>query len=476
MISLQSYLSPLDYQSAKAEKLIRQIQHPPMLQHTFADWLPAVTPNYRWDWPHLRHVREQLDRITRGEIKRLAIFMPPRHGKSEMTTIRYAAYRLECDPAMRVILGAYNQRLAERFSRRSRAIVRQRVGLSRERATAAEWETTAGGGLRAVGVGGGITGQGGNLIIMDDPVKSREEAESQVYRDRVYDWYTDDLYTRLEPGGAIIFIMTRWHGDDLAGRILASDTAADWTTVSLPAEAEENDPLGRLPGAALCPDRYDLPALLDLRKTLGRSYYALYQQRPQPREGSQFKLQWFPLVDVVPANARRIRWWDKAATQDDGNYTAGVLMAEADGIYYIEDVVRGQWSSGERDKIIKQTADLDALKYDTQVTYWGPQDPGAAGKDAAAAFIRLLAGYPVHTEIESGSKEVRAEPLASQAQAGNVRVKRGEWTSAYISEMCDFPTGKYDDQVDGSSGAFNKLAAGAGSGQAGPNPLGDYRG
>jgi predicted phage terminase large subunit-like protein len=166
------------------------------------------------------------------------LFLPPRHGKSELVTVRYPIFRLEQNPELRVIIGAYNQQLAERFSRKGRRVARQRLSLSRERATAGEWETEAGGGIRAVGVGAGVTGLGADLILIDDPVKSREEAESQTYRDRVWDWYRDDLYTRQEPNCAIILVMTRWHEDDLAGRILASEEGPSWRVVRIPALAE----------------------------------------------------------------------------------------------------------------------------------------------------------------------------------------------------------------------------------------------
>lgn len=421
-------------------------------------WLNRVTPTYRWDWPHIVMVREALEAVTRGEIQRLIVTMPPRHGKSELVTVRYPVYRLECDPTQRVIIGAYNQGLALKFSRKARKIARERFALSGERNAAEDWETVKGGGVRAVGVGGGVTGQGGNLVIIDDPVKNREEAESETYRERVWDWFTNDIYTRLEPNAALVLMMTRWNRDDLVGRVLASEQGPSYKVINLPAEAEAGDPLGRAEGEALCSDRYPLTELKKIRSVLGRDYYALYQQRPQPREGGMFKEHWLKLVDEVPKQARRIRWWDKAATQDGGNHTAGVLMAEADGIYYVEDVKRGQWSSGERDRIIRATAETDRGLYG-QVTYWGPQDPGAAGKDAAAAFIRLLAGFDVHTQIETGSKEVRAQPLAAQAEAGNFRVKRADWTAHYVAEMCDFPSGKFDDQVDASSGSFNKLGS-----------------
>ena len=423
----------------------------------FDSWLKEVTPNFNWDWPHIVYIRKHLDKITSGEIKQLIIEIPPRHGKSELSTIRYPVYRLEENQELRIIVGSYNQTLANKFSRRSRKIAKSRFRLSDERVSVEEWETTRGGTFRAIGVGAGITGAGGDLIIVDDPVKNREEAESETYRERVWDWYTNDLFTRREPGCAMVVIMTRWHNDDLVGKILSSDDAKNWTRIRLPAEAEVNDPLGRKLGEALCADRYGLSDLAKTKIVLGRDYHALYQQSPQPREGGMFKRHWFELVDAVPAKAKRVRWWDQAATDSSGNYTAGVLMTESDGIYFIEDVVRGQWDSGERDRIIRATADNDKDNYGA-VSYWGSQEPGSGGKYQAAAFIKLLAGYKVATETESGSKETRADPFASQAKAGNVKVKRAAWTSAYLNEMCDFPSGKYDDQVDASSGAFAKLA------------------
>lgn len=436
------------------------------------EWLSAVSPDYNWQWPYMRHVIGQLDAVTTGTTRRLMLFLPPRHGKSELATIRYPVWRLVRRPDARVVVAAYNQTLANRFSRRARRIAETRLTLAPDRSAVEEWETVQGGTFRAVGVGGGVTGQGADLIVIDDPVKSREEAESPTYRDRVWDWYRDDLYTRLEPGGSIILIMTRWHMDDLAGRILASDDGPAWTVVSLPAEAEAGDVLGRSDGAALNPERYPLEELAKIRAVLGGySYNALYQQRPRPRDGALFKAHWLPLVDAVPADAQRVRWWDKGATANGGDYTAGVLIASAGGVYYVEDVVRGQWSPGERDRIIRATAEADARR--GHVETWGPQDPGQAGVVDADAFKRLLAGYTVRTERESGDKVTRAGPFAAQAEAGNVRVLRARWTGAYIDELVNFPTGVHDDQVDASSGAFAKLARFGTGGTGIANPFFD---
>lgn len=414
-----------------------------------------MSPELTWDWPHLAYVQAQLQRVTAGDINRLMIFLPPRHGKSEMCTVRYPVWRMEQDRHLRVIIAAYNQTLAERFSRKSRRIAATRLKLNAERSAVAEWETEQGNTYRAVGVGGGVTGQGGQLIVIDDPVKNREEANSETYRNKVWEWYTDDLYTRLEPHGAMILIMTRWHEDDLAGRILASEDGPNWTVVNLPAEAEAGDPLGRAPGDALCPARYDLEALHRIRRVLGNSYYALYQQRPVAPEGEMFKRHWFEVVPAAPAVATRVRYWDKASTAGGGDYTAGVKLARsADGLFWVEDVVRGQFSALERETVIRQTAELDGRS----VAIWVEQEPGSGGKESAEATVRALAGWAVRAERVTGDKVTRAEPLAAQCEAGNVKIVRGAWNSAYLTELTAFPAGKHDDQVDASSGAFAKLA------------------
>lgn len=424
---------------------------------TFGAWLREVTPTYSWRAPHLLHLQAQLDKVTSGEIDRLMIFLPPRHGKSECATVRYPVWRLENDPALTIIVGAYNKTLADTFSRKARRIAKGRIALDNERQAADEWMTLEGGVFRAAGVGTGVTGKGAKLIIIDDPVKSREEANSQAYRDRVWNWYRDDLYTRLEPNGAIVLIMTRWHEDDLAGRILDSEDADSWHVVNLPALAEENDALGRAPGQALWPDRFDETDLERIRTVLGTpSFTALYQQRPTPPEGGMFKRHWFEIVGAVPREASRIRAWDKAGTEDGGDYTVGLLMAkDKQGIYYVEDVVRGQFSDLQRETIIQQTADMDRER--GTITIWLEQEPGSGGKDSAKITVRRLAGHTVKVERATGDKVTRAQPYAAQCEAENVKLVRGAWNAAYLAELTGFPYGTHDDQVDASSLAFNKL-------------------
>ena len=428
----------------------------------FGAWLKRVTPKYTWDVPHMRYLRAQLSRVTAGETDRLMLFVPPRHGKTELATVRYPVWRMECDPTLTVIVGAYNKLLADNFSRKARRIARDRLQLDNEHKAAEEWQTMQGGIFRAVGVGTGVIGKGARLIVIDDPVKSREEANSQAYRDRLWNWYRDDLYTRLEPGGAIVLIQTRWHEDDLAGRILASEDATSWTVVTLPALAEDNDPLGRQPGAALWPARYDEADLERIRTVLGtQSFTALYQQRPTALEGGLFKRGWFDIVGAAPNDAARVRYWDKAGTESSSaDYSAGVLMArDSDGVFYVESIIRGRWSALDRERVIRQTAEMDGRA----VTIWVEQEPGSGGKESAEATIRSLAGWSVYAERVTGDKLTRTQPFAAQCEARNVKLVRGDWNVAFLDELTIFPNGRHDDQVDAASAAFAKLADSMGS-------------
>jgi predicted phage terminase large subunit-like protein len=431
----------------------------------FPDWLPQVSaPGWDWERPHLRAIQAALQRVTAGELKRLMIFCPPRHGKSELATIRYPVWRLEREPSLRVVVGCYNQTFANHFGRRSRRLAESRSLMGPDRKAAAEWETHGGGSYLSSGVGTVPMGRGANLIVMDDPVKNREEAESPAYRERVWDWY-GDLYTRQEPDCAIVLIQTRWHEDDLAGRILVAQAEGGerWEVLNLPALALANDPLGRQPGEALWPARYDAEKLEVTRATLGGYVFeALYQGNPTPREGAFFKVGRFQYCDVgdLPAKRRRVRSWDHAATEGGGDYTAGLLMSRSDdGRYFIEHVRRGQWSVGARNDEIVATAGQDGRE--VQIT--GPQDPGSAGVEAAGAFSRMLAGYRVRTVRVTGPKEIRAEPFAAQVEAGNVWiVSGGAWVPAFIEECRTFPNGTHDDQIDAASDAFTALTHRAG--------------
>ena len=393
--------------------------------------------------------------------------MPPRHGKSEFASKYFPPWYIGTFPDRRVVLASYEADFAAGWGRKARDLFAEHgpeyfnASVKKTSSSASRWDVEGNtGGMDTAGVGGAMTGKGAHLLIIDDPVKNAEEANSETYRNKAWDWYTSTAYTRLEPGGAVVLIQTRWHEDDLAGRVIekAKQTGEEWDILNLPAIALENDAAGRQPGEALWPERYDLARLSEIEKTIGPYWFsALFQQTPQPHGGGFFKWAWYKdkMVDGLPIRAERVRYWDTAGTEGGGDYTVGALVSRDDhGLFYVEDIVRGQWSPHHRNQEIVATAKRDG----TDVQIWLEQEAGVGGKDRTNDTIRELAGYYVRAEPATGSKENRAEPFAAQSEAGNVVVKRADWNHAWLTELCGFPFGK-DDQVDATSGAFNRLAS-----------------
>ena len=501
----------------------------------FQEWLQSRAPSMQWDFRHQVYLYKRLRKVFEGVIKRLMVFMPPRHGKSELVTKHFAAYFLKHNPDKKVIIGCYNQQLANKFSRGIKNIhlqdaflsvppavaggfpvfeapeasdgeataVRSRIAdaagctlssnyqLStinsqlafRPKNSEAEWETPEGGGVRAVGVGAGITGYGGNLIIIDDPIKSRAEANSATYRDRVYDWFNDDLTTRLEPDGSIILIQTRWHEDDLAGRLLKQmneEGGEQWEVVNLPALAEAEkekrrggeeervdpadasphplfpsspllptDPLGRAPGQALWPERFDEQKLEKLKRQLGSySFAALYQQTPVPAEGGLFKRAWFRTVPHLPPNLKKKRGWDFAVSKNAGaDYTASAGVAyDKDGNMYIYDVIRRRIEYPEQRKLI-----LGRIKQEDDTEHGIEKSANGNAVIQDLRKERSVLGRAIRGVDPKGDKFTRALGWMALAEAGCVFLVRGAWNQEFIDEACSFPLGTHDDQVDAVS-------------------------
>ncbi|MBK9163660.1 MAG: phage terminase large subunit [Acidobacteria bacterium] len=424
----------------------------------FDVWLREAEGHWTWDWPHQLRIYEKLQMMTEGTAKRLMIFMPPRHSKSETVTVRYAAWRMLREPGMRVILGCYNQRLANRFSRKIRRLVDTRVGLSPARKAVDEWETKAGGGLCAVGVGAGVTGYGAELIVIDDPVKNRAEAESIAYRERTWDWFNDDIYTRLEPGASIVLIQTLWHEDDLAGRLLAeaADGGEEWEVLSLPAIAEEDTADWRDAGEALCPERYDRDAFDRIKKKIGSYAFAsLYQQRPVPRDGGLFKRGWFTqVVEKAPEGLRWCRAYDLAiSTKTSADYTASFRCAvDGDDNVYIADGFRGRIDYPEQQRYV-----LERFKEEPRTIH--VFEEALHGRAFVQSLRReaLRKGIALRCERVDRDKFTRALVWAALAEAGKVFLVRGAWMDEFIEEAVAFPGGKHDDQIDAVSLAVQTL-------------------
>jgi len=413
-----------------------------------------------------------LDALTDGTQRRVYFQVPIRHGKTEHNTIRYAVYRLKRDPRCRILLCSYNQRRAEKFSREIRRMARAMgVALSSERDAAGEWETTAGGGVQAVGAGAGVASVNADLILIDDPIGSRDDAESQAKRDQVWDWLTNDILARCEPQTGVAMTMSRWHQDDPAGR-LRDQQGTRWRILDLPAEAEADDPLGRPLGAPLWPELRPVTWLQEKREELGSyGFAALLQGRPRPREGGMFKWAWWQLVSAAPVLTRMVRYWDLAGTEPKGgghdpDFSVGTLGGRmADGRSAVLHQAAFRHSIGQRDAALEQQARADVQQYGAgRVTWWIEAEAGIAGDERTTALVRRLqaCGLTVRTERANGSKVIRAEPMAAAAEALNVVLGPDDpaapWHDAFRAEAADFPNGKHDDRVDSAVGMFNKLA------------------
>jgi predicted phage terminase large subunit-like protein len=452
---------------------------------TFREFVALVNPRYRF-FKHCEVLGDVLQRVADGEISRLMIFMPPRHGKSEETSRLFSAYFLYRNPQKWVAITSYAADLAYTLSRAAKEHFINAGGELNGAAKAVKhWQTTSGGGMWATGVGGPATGKGWHLGIIDDPIKNSEQAASLKIREKQREWFQSVFSTREEPeGGALIFILTRWHEADLAGWQLevekgaSEDEQQKWHIVNFAAikeaPAEEPtfpascvvEPDWREPGEALCPERYAVQKLKKIAKQVGEYFWnALFQQRPRPRDGGCFKRENLTKrFEVLPVGCRFVRYWDKAGTAGGGDWSAGVLMArDDDGLFYVVDVVRGQWGAKDREDIIKSTAEADVAAFGNNYTVWIEQEGGSGGKESAQGTLMNLAGYAVFAESVShaGDKTTRARGLIAQVEAKNVLLKKdAAWLHEYIEELTGFPNANHDDQVDGSSGAFNKVALG----------------
>lgn len=305
---------------AKAEMAKRELA-----KRKLIDFVGYNFPNYEVNWHH-KIISEKLEAVERGEIKRIMFFMPPRHGKSELCSIQFPAWYFGRNPNKEIITSSYSSDLAVDFGRKARNLVNSQeyenvfeTKLADDSKSAGKWHTDQKGEYTATGVGGAITGRGADIFLIDDPIKNREEADSEVVREKVWGWYRSTARTRLNPNASIILIMTRWHDDDLAGRILNNDKDKGlWEVVEFPAIAEKDEKY-RKKEEALWPKRYSLNALNEIKGDIGSyEWSALYQQNPIDEESQEFKKDWFKNRDeneVDKLNTRNFLTIDTAISQ-----------------------------------------------------------------------------------------------------------------------------------------------------------------
>lgn len=414
----------------------------------YIDYLGLCPPPSR----HHKLLIEKLEGVVCGAIPRLMVWMPPGSAKSTYASVLFPPYYMGRHPTASVLGVSNTTELAERFSRRARNIVASsrfanifRFGCSEDTKSAGSWENERGGEFFAAGIGSAIAGRRAGLGLIDDPVKSREEADSERVREKHWDWYLNDFLTRLLPNAPQIIIQTRWHEDDLSGRILARE-ASRWAVLKLPMLAGEGDPLGRQPGDRLWPEWFT-DDQVQTAKMDSRAWNALYQQDPSPEDGEYFKREWFNEYDRHPSGMHIYGASDYAVSEGMGDYSEhGIFGLDFNGDLYLLDWWRGQVESSQW---IERQCDLIATY--SPLIWFG--EKGVIQKVIEPALKRRMQERNTLCRLEwlpsVTDKSVRARPFQARAAMGNVFIpKFASWLPELMSQLMKFPAGKYDDGVD----------------------------
>jgi predicted phage terminase large subunit-like protein len=475
------------------EALATEYQNRIDARSSLAAFTQYTYPQYILEPAH-QLICDALEAVVDGQLDQLMIFAPPQSGKSELVSRRLPPFFLAHNPDLSVVLASYSGDLASNMGGDARAVVESseyrtlfpEIKINPQARRKDHWEIANHRGfMKTGGFLGPLTGKGGEIGIVDDPIANWRDAQSPTIRQNTFMWFKGTFIPRIRKNGAFILVMTRWHEDDLAGRVL-KEAPQDWHVIRLPAIAEtqqerdtyaekvnlatgQPDPLGRAPGEPICPERTPLDFLEKTQRAVGSLVWdAEYQGRPSNPEGNLIKREWLErYVDQVPRNIQRVRYWDKAGSKDSGAFTAGVLLGhDSDsGITYVEDVRVGQWEAGERENEILRACGDDWRAYGSKgaVKYYIEQEPGSGGKESAENTVDRLtkAGYFVERDPPVGNKDARIVPFAGAAQNGYVRLLRADWNDPFIAELTAIPFGTYRDMGDGTAGAYNKLVGDA---------------
>lgn len=442
----------------------------------FWDVVVQDAPVLNW---HIKYICDEVqkvaERVIRNEPKEydLIVNVPPGSTKSTLVSILLPPWIWTRMRRCRIISTSYEASLALTFSRKSRNVIEhpkyQRIfgacELRDDQNAKGHYENTEGGERKAVGAGGNITGNHGHIIIVDDPINPKKAA-SEATLAEINTWMDETLPTRKvnKENTPTILIMQRLHQDDPTGHVMAK-RKKNVKHICIPATISEKVMPTKLrrfyKDGLMDPVRLSKRVLEEARKDLGEYGYAgQFDQSPVPAGGGQFKVQRLVLDTPPPWTefAMLVRYWDKAGTGGAGAYTVGTLLGkDRHNRIWILDVVRGQWDSFERERTIKQTAELDTRR----VIIGLEQEPGSGGKESAQNTVRNLLGFRVVVDRPTGDKALRADPLSTQVNAGNVYVAKDRpWNREWIEEFRFFPFSTYKDQVDSASGGFALLTKG----------------
>lgn len=392
---------------------------------------------------------------------RIAISVPPRHGKSFFTSQWLPAWFLSNWPHKRVILTTYEANFAATWGRRVRNIIKDKgdelgTYLSGDSTASNNWATTEEGGMVTAGVGGPITGKGGDLVLIDDPHKNWQEAQSETIRKTIQEWFDSTLYTRLEPGATIVVLHTRWHEDDLIGYLKREKESDGWFHIRIPAIAEDmDDPVGRMPGEALCPERYDINALERIKRNMNTMMWAaLFQQRPAPAEGTIFLRDKWKFYSILPKCHFVLQSWDTASkkNRDSAYSTCQTWGVSERGVYLID-----QWRKKVEYPQLRQQAEIQYMKYRPRAVLIEDRDTGQALIQALQqeTTMPVLAVYP---DLD---KVIRASAVSPMVESGRVFLPDITpdtlWVAEFIENCATFPNSLYKDEIDAMSQALGYI-------------------
>jgi len=406
--------------------------------------------------PHHRYIIEKLERVARGELKRLLIAAPPGSAKSTFVSVLFPAWFLCQHPTAQVICASHTVELAERFSRRTRNLIAEHaaalgLALDGDSQAAGRWSLRSGGSLFAVGAGGAVVGHRADLVLIDDPLRGREQAFSESERSKLFEWFSADILPRCRPGAAICLVSTRWHLDDLFGRLEAE---GGWEVISLPAVAEEDDVLGREPGQYLWDSdadyRYGDFLRAQREAQTPSTFSALFQQKPVADEGGFLKLEWLKGYRELP-DRRTLHVYgasDYAVSEGRGDFSVHVVVGLCpQGRMYLLDMWRAQ-----ADSATSVAAFLDLLQKWKPVLGWA-QESGqiraALGPYMRAEMMRRNVYVAMETFPTRGDKQLRCQSLQGRAATSGLFVPMHmDWYPAFQNEWCRFPADAHDDIID----------------------------
>ena len=453
------------------QKIRAELARRSLLEFTRQAWSilePGVQMKEGWV---LEAICEHLEAVANGDIKRLLINVPPGSSKSRLARVMFPLWLWTHKPWMRIIGASYALALSERDSYYARTVIQTDwyqknfgVSISSEQGAKVNFDNTSMGGMRAISVGGATTGFRGDLLLCDD-AHNISDGESDAKRSEAVQWFKETFQTRVNDldNTPIVVIGQRVHEEDVYSAALE----LGYEHLNIPMEWEEEqrkttsigwtDPRTK-ENELMWPERFSADAVERLKNALGPyAASAQLQQRPVPRKGGMFQVDSIRQIDDLPDEPFiAVRAWDLAGSEGKGAYTVGVKMlwGEKSQEFYVVDVIRKQLGGGAVRELIDKTAEQDGVA--TKIIV--PRDPGQAGKVQTEDIVALLAGFNAKAEAQSGSKELRAEPFASQVEVNRVNVLKRTWTKAWLDELRFFPKSKYKDQVDASSSAFNALS------------------